>query len=71
MSRFKNYVSKFHKSTFASLSQSGCVFDMLPDTSESEEIDEACDKLTEYYSPMKNIEYDIDGILQTNEVNYQ
>lgn len=47
------------------------IFDMLPDTSESEEIDEACDKFTEYYSPMKNIEYDIDGIVQTNEVNYQ
>ena len=35
------------------------IFETLTDTGESDDFDKACEKLTAYFSPKKNIEYEV------------
>lgn len=35
------------------------IFETLPDTGASDDFDKACEKLTAYVSPKKNIEYEV------------
>ena len=41
------------------------IFETLTDTGESDDFDKACEKLTAYFSPKKNIEYEV--CLQKNK----